>query len=122
LPSELTTIWSYAFDACDLENVEIPAAVDYIYGRAFGDMPSLNTVTFNEARDEYGNIKIPNICSTAFAGSGSATSPIVFNIPWSENKHYAYFDSSKTGVDGQKFDPTFGAAYYTFNFGQEETN
>lgn len=122
LPSELTTIWSYAFDACDLENVDIPAAVDYIYGRAFGDMPSLNTVTFNEARDEYGNIKIPNICSTAFAGSGSATSPIVFNVPWSENKHYAYFDSSKTGVDGQKFDPTFGAAYYTFNFGQEETN
>jgi hypothetical protein len=111
---------TYAFNSCSLENIVIPASVNNILERAFGDITSLKTVTFKKATDATGNIKVPAINRNAFVGSGSQEAPIVFNLPWSEQQHYSAF----TGLDGDNLekDPTFGANYYVFNFDYKETN
>jgi hypothetical protein len=120
LPEGLTDIMTYVFNSCIFEEVEIPASVNLILDHAFGDMVNLKKVTFKKDVHADGSIKIPNVNCGAFAGSGSPENPIVFNVPWSELQHHYFFQ----GLDenGQEKDPTFGAAYYTFNFDYEEDN
>lgn len=120
LPEGLTDIMTYVFNSCIFEEVEIPASVNLILDHAFGDMVNLKKVTFKKDVHADGSIKIPNVNCGAFAGSGSPENPIVFNVPWSEIQHHYFFQ----GLDenGLEKDPTFGAAYYTFNFDYEEEN
>ncbi len=120
LPDGLTDIMTYVFNNSALENVTIPASVKQLLDNSFGNIKSLKTVTFDKALDANGNIKLPYIHTAAFAKSGSKDSPIIFNLPWSEEQHYANY----AGVDsqGKTKDPTFGAGYYTFNFNYEEAN
>jgi hypothetical protein len=120
LPEGLTDIKTYAFNECTLDNVIIPSTVTNIMERAFGFITTLKTVTFRKAIGSDGNIKLPYIHSKAFNSSGSVDNPIIFNLPWSEEQH----NSRYSGLDeqGNQKDPTFGAAYYTFNFNYEEAN
>ena len=112
LPEGLTTIKTYAFNECALETVVIPSTVTNIMQRAFGYMSTLKTVTFKKTVDTDGNIVLPTIHFGAFEGSGKQDSPVVFNLPWSEEQHYAKYTDS----------PHFSASYYTFNFDYEEAN
>ena len=112
LPEGLTNIKTYAFNECAFENVIIPSTVTNIMQRAFGFITTLKTVTFKKAVDNNGNIKMPTIHFGAFEGSGKQNNPVVFNLPWSEEQHYATYTES----------PHFGASYYTFNFDYEEAN
>jgi hypothetical protein len=85
---------------------------------SFSDMKNLKTVTFNKALNEDGSIRMPAINTISFSNSGSADSPTVYNFPWSEEEHYTKY----AGLDdkGNEKDPTFGAAYYIFNFDYKE--
>jgi hypothetical protein len=89
-----------------LENVVIPASVNNVLERSFGDMPSLKTVTFKKQLDANGNIKVPYIHKSAFINSGSAESPVEFRLPWSEE---------------QTPDAPWGATNYKLIFNYEET-
>lgn len=106
----LTDIMTYVFNSCALTNVTIPASVNNVTNQSFGNMPTLQTVTFKKGLTADGNIKIPTITSEAFANSGTSTDPIVFNVPWSEEEHNAKFASA----------PTFGATNAVFNFNYDE--
>jgi hypothetical protein len=121
LPEGLTDIRTYVFDACALTEVTIPASVNNVLAKSFGDMPSLQEVTFKKALNADGTIKIPNISSGAFTGSGSVNSPIKFNVPWSKEQHIRKFAGYET--DGSAKDPFFGAingSYENFTFDYEE--
>ena len=85
LPEGLTDIMTYVFNSCALSEVSIPASVNNILNRSFGDMASLKTVTFNRSHE--GKVNIPNIHYEAFINSG----PIDFIIPWTESQHYIQF-------------------------------
>ena len=76
----------FVFDSCALKDIVIPSTVETILERAFGDMPTLETVTFKKRLDEDGNIIVPNINEKAFAGSGSTDHTLTFNLPWSSDK------------------------------------
>lgn len=110
LPEGLTDIRTYVFDACILEDVSIPASVNNVLERSFGDMPSLKTVTFGRRLDEQGNVFVPYIQHRAFIGSGSASDPIVFNLPWTKEQHYEKFTGTyvEGGITYEK-DIFFGA-------------
>jgi hypothetical protein len=86
LPNNLVNIKTYAFNSCALEDVVIPASVDNVLERSFGDMPSLKAVTFEKSIDENNEIKVPYIHSNAFVNSGSVDAPVVFKLPWSADK------------------------------------
>jgi hypothetical protein len=103
-----------------MEEIVIPSTINNILDRAFCEAPNLKTVTFKKALTDKGTIKVPYINSGAFYGTGTETTPIVFNCPWSEAQHKAEFE----GVDGEGKvkDPTFGANYCIFNFDYEEAN
>lgn len=92
LPEGLVDIRTYVFDSCSLENVIIPASVENILERAFGDMPSLTTVTFEKCLDADGNVRVPFIHKNAFAG---CTNHITFYVPWSESYDYNYIEKVK---------------------------
>lgn len=81
LPEGLTTLKTYVFDACAIENIIIPASVNSLFNRSFGDMSSLKTVTFKKCVID-GEVKIPDIHEEAFANSGSSEG-LVFRLPWS---------------------------------------
>jgi hypothetical protein len=83
LPEGLTTIMTFVFDSCKLSTVTIPSTVTAIYDRAFGNMPTLNTVEFLAAA----NGAIPSITNKAFALSGALT----FILPWTKEQHMAHF-------------------------------
>jgi hypothetical protein len=104
LPEGLTDIMTYVFNSCALSEVSIPASVNNILNRSFGDMASLKTVTFNRSHE--GKVNIPNIHYEAFINSG----PIDFIIPWTESQHYIQFTGTyeKNGVLYDK-DIFFGA-------------
>jgi hypothetical protein len=106
----LTDIMTYVFNSCALENVTIPASVNSVLNQSFGNIKTLQTVTFKKALNADGSVKIPDIGTEAFAGSGSETSPIIFNVPWSEEAHAAKFTN----------DPVFGAVSAVFNYDYEE--
>jgi hypothetical protein len=98
LPEGLVIINTYAFSGCAFSEVNVPSTTEIIRDNAFGNMSKLQTVTFNASADG----QIPDIHDKAFANSG----PITFNLPWSEEQHYAKFAN-----------PTFGAkAGSTLNF------
>ena len=86
LPEGLRYIYTFVFDSCALKDIVIPSTVETILERAFGDMPTLETVTFKKRLDEDGNIIVPNINEKAFAGSGSTDHTLTFNLPWSSDK------------------------------------
>ena len=113
LPSKLREIKTYVFNSCPLTNVVIPASVENIMEKSFGDIAGLRTVTFEKRTDG----SIPTIHYGAFSGSGSAESPIVFNLPWTEQQHKDNFEGTYTsgGMVYEK-DPTFGAVNCIFNF------
>jgi hypothetical protein len=104
---------TYVFNSCKLKNVVIPASVNNINEQSFGNISTLQTVTFKKALTEDGNIKIPYIHQRAFVGSSNANTPIVFNVPWSEEEHQAEFA-------GAGKDPTFGAIAAIFNYNYKE--
>jgi hypothetical protein len=106
----LLDIMTYAFDACAFENVVIPASVNQVLNKSFGDITSLKTVTFKKALNADGSVKIPTVGAEAFAGSGNEATPVVFNVPWSEEEHNVKFASA----------PAFGATNAMFNFNYEE--
>jgi hypothetical protein len=87
LPDGLVDIMTYVFDACALVNVVIPASVNNVLDRSFGDMSSLNVVTFNRATAG----RIPYIHHGAFYNSGSQGSPVTFNLPWTKEQHITTF-------------------------------
>jgi hypothetical protein len=113
LPEGLTDIMTYVFNSCPLKEVVIPASVNNIYEQSFGNIATLQTVTFKKMLNADGSTKIPYIHSEAFSGSGSTGTPIVFNVPWSEEEHMNKFA-------GDEKDPTFGASYSTFTYDYEE--
>ena len=120
LPYGLIDIKTYAFDSCGLEHVTIPATVETVLERAFGDMNSLQTVTFEKRLDNSGNIIAPYIHKDAFAGCNG----VVFNVPWSEDYDYEYYDNVRH-EDGTstavKIDPTgWGVENYVINYNYEE--
>ena len=120
LPSNLQTIWTYVFNSCSIEQIIIPASVNEIKSLAFASISTLNSVTFKKGYTNEGKIKLPSIDTDVFAGSGSISNPITFNVPWSEEQHnemYAGFDNK-----GNPLDPTFGANKCVFNFNYEEDN
>ena len=122
LPSSLVNIKTYVFNSCGLEDVTIPASVENILERSFGDMPSLHTVTFKKQLDADGNIKAPYIHKNAFINSGGAEG-IVFNVPWSEDYDYEYIETTGVGDSAvsNKIDPTgWGATNYTINYNYKE--
>lgn len=121
LPAGLLSIRTYVFDSCAFESVTIPSSIETILERAFGDMSSLKTVTFEKNLDKEGNIKIPYIHYNAFANSGTKDNPVEFNLPWSEQQHKEYFEGTVEN-NGETFekDPAFGANYYIFNFDYKE--
>lgn len=82
LPESLKIIYTYVFDSCGLSKVTIPSAVDSVLERSFGDMPTLKEVTFKKRLNADGTVFAPEIHDKAFAGSGSETTPLVFNLPW----------------------------------------
>lgn len=123
LPDELTEIQTYVFYQCALEDVVIPAAVSMIRDSAFSGITKLKTVTFKKAVDADGNVIVPSIHPYAFSNSGTAASPIVFNLPWSEQQHMDNFTGLfDTGTTTIAKDPTFGANACIFNFNYEEAN
>lgn len=113
LPNKLREIKTYVFNSCPLSNVVIPASVENIMEKSFGDIVGLKTVTFEKRTDG----SIPTIHSGAFSGSGSVDSPIVFNLPWTEQQHKDNFEGTYTsgGTTFEK-DPTFGAVNCILNF------
>lgn len=86
LPEGLIYINTYVFDSCALSDVIIPSTVESVLDHAFGDMPSLKTVTFKKRINPYGQVYVPHINAKAFAGSGTAENPIEFRLPWSADK------------------------------------
>lgn len=117
LPNNLREIKTYVFNSCPLTDVVIPASVDNIMEKAFGDISGLKTVTFERRTDG----SIPSIHTGAFSGSGSDEDPIVFNVPWTEQQHKDNFEGTYVsgGTTFEK-DPTFGAINCVFNFNYEE--
>lgn len=110
LPEGLQDIRTYVFDACALKTVVIPSSVNNVLERSFGDMPSLNTVTFGRRTDDTENVVVPYIQHRAFVNSGGTDEPLVFNIPWTKEQHYAKFTGTyeEGGVQYEK-DVFFGA-------------
>ena len=106
----ITDIYTYAFNQCPFREVVIPASVNQVLNQSFGANTALQSVTFKKALNADGSIKIPSIATEAFAGSGSETTPVVFNVPWSEEEHNSKFAQA----------PTFGAVNAVFNFDYEE--
>ena len=49
-------------------------------------MPTLKAVTFKKRLNADNTIFVPTIDAKAFSNSGTADSPIVFNVPWSEEQ------------------------------------
>ena len=121
LPETLTDIMTYVFNSCALSEVTIPASVNNVLDRSFGDMKTLNKVIFKKALNPDGSIKMPNIHFSAFAGSGDTNTPVCFYLPWSETEHYAKYAEGLT-ENGVEKDPAFGAANYIFYFNAEEAN
>lgn len=107
LPDGLVNIRTYIFNSCALEDVEIPASVENILERSFGDIASLKTVTFKKQLDENGDIRVPYIHPNAFINSGSTENPIIFRLPWAAE---------------QTPDAPWGAKNYELIFDYEETN
>jgi hypothetical protein len=122
LPSCVKDIKTYAFNSCALDSIVIPGSVNNVLERSFGDMPSLKTVTFEPKLDANGNIKAPYIHKNAFINSGNDS--IVFNVPWSKDYDYQYFETIKNqdGIDTTiKIDPTgWGAKNFTINYNYVE--
>ena len=77
LNSGLQDIRTYVFNSCKLSAVTIPASVNNVLERSFGDMPTLRSVTFESGSS------IPYIHANAFVNSGSEDEQLVFNLPWS---------------------------------------
>jgi hypothetical protein len=100
---------TFAFYSCAFENVVIPASVNQVLDRSFGDIKTLRTVTFKKALNEDGSVKMPTIADNAFSGVGETTT-VVFNVPWSEEAHNVKFAQA----------PTFGAINAIFNYDYEE--
>jgi hypothetical protein len=113
LPKNLIEINTYVFAQSALSTVEIPNTVTTIRDNAFGDIKTLRTVTFKKRVNDDGSIYIPDVYKAAFNGAGSVSNPVVFNVPWSEAQHNSFFNTN-----GRQ--PSFGAAYYTFNFDYKE--
>ena len=118
LPAKLREIRTYAFNSCALKTILIPATVTRVLENAFGNMPSLKTVTFEKRVDEYGNIIVPYIHKSAFINSGN--NEIVFNVPWSKDYDYNYTEQEKLpdgGTVDKKIDPTgWGAKNFIINY------
>ena len=110
LPEGLKDIMTYVFNSCAFENVVIPASVNQVLNQSFGNIKSLQTVTFKKALRADGSIKIPDIGAEAFAESGTDAAPVVFNVPWSEEEHNNKFAQA----------PTFGAANAVINYNYDE--
>lgn len=106
----LEDIMTYVFNSCPLKKVVIPASVKNIYEQSFGNIATLQIVTFKKALNADGSIKIPYIHQKAFSSSSNANTPITFNVPWSEEEHINKFEK----------DPTFGAKSSIFNYNYEE--
>ena len=104
LKENLTEIRSYAFYQCALNNVVIPSTVRTIGENAFGNMSTLNTVTFKKYLNADGTIRLPDIHAKAFVSN-----TLTFNVPWSEAEHNAKYGDS-----------IFGATAATFNFDYTE--
>jgi hypothetical protein len=86
LPDGLLDISTYVFNSCALENVEIPSSVNYVRAQSFGNIQTLKTVTFKKRINGDGTVFVPEIDVKAFSSSGTASDPIVFNVPWSEGQ------------------------------------
>ncbi len=87
LPESLVNIRTYVFDSCSLSAITIPAAVETVLERAFGDMPSLKKVKFNKPAGD-GPINVPYIHVNAFVNSGAGTeeNPMIFEVPWTSDQ------------------------------------
>jgi hypothetical protein len=99
LKEGITDIRTYAFYKCAFDEIVVPSTVYNIGTHAFGDMPTLRTVTFT-------GTKLPTIDDNAFIND-----IITINVPWTEAEH-----RNKYG------DSTFGAVSVIFNFEYTEGN
>ena len=77
LPPNLTEIRTYVFDSCPLSDVLIPETVHTVLQRAFGDIPSLRSVTFNSKTAPYMHEEV-----FINSGCGTEESPMVIKAPW----------------------------------------
>ena len=100
LKEGLTEIRSYAFYQCALDNVVVPSTVRTVGENAFGNMSTLNTITFKKYLNADGTIRLPDIHTKAFISN-----TLTINVPWSETEHKAKYGDS-----------IFGATSATFNF------
>ena len=108
----LNTIGTFIFDGCKLENVTIPSSVTSIAKRAFGTMPTLNTVIFEAGIDANGQIKVPEVKEGAFEGCGVTTDTAVeFIVPWTKAQHETSEKLAQPGL---------GAKYYRVICGDGE--
>ena len=82
----LLDISTYVFNSCVLETIEIPRTVNYVRAQSFGSIKTLKTVTFKKRLNSDGTVFVPEISENAFAGSGTASAPVVFRVPWSEGQ------------------------------------
>lgn len=82
----LLDISTYVFNSCSLETIEIPSTVNYVRAQSFGSIKTLKTVTFKKRLNSDGTVFVPEISENAFAGSGTASAPVVFRVPWSEGQ------------------------------------
>jgi hypothetical protein len=104
LPDGLTDIMTYVFNSCPLQEVVIPASVNSIHDQSFGNISTLQTVTFSKA---LAGTKIPFIHHKAFDASGAVT----FILPWGLNDHLDNFIGTYTDAQGTIHDKDifFGA-------------
>ena len=111
LEEGLRTISTFVFDASALTDVTIPSTVETILEKAFGDTPSLHSVTFNK-QEVNGVARMPSIHHNAFQNSGTTEQPIVFTIPWTMEQHRDTFRGTYTDVFGtwHNKDIFFGAS------------
>jgi hypothetical protein len=114
LPVGLLDISTYAFHGCSIAEIEIPSTVNYVRAQAFGSVASLTTVTFKKRLNADGTVFVPEIHRQAFVSAGNSTTPITFNVPWTEAQHNEKFTGFD--ADGVQKDPTFGANSCIFNF------
>ena len=104
IPESVSTIRSYAFAECSIEDLVLPAATVALGDSAFGNLAKLKTVTIN---CDIGSIaKGDNgFHSRAFQGAGSPDG-VVFNVPWTAEQHKAMWSENFA----------WGAKNYTINF------
>ena len=125
LPESVTDIKTYVFASCPFESIVIPSAVNNILDHAYASQGELTTVTFKKKVDADGNIIAPYIHKAAFAGTGTKQQ-VVFNVPWSEDYDYNYYESVKQGnttvsvkVDNASL-VGWGCSNFRINYNYEE--